>query len=227
MSRFKFSRQDHEEEAFHNAIVEEPDNDTIRKIYADWLRENGNPNLGDLIHRDADSIHSANRYLTPNYEDFHDNYRSIFGKHFGNYILGELGDRWRGFLEQSGNKGFFERHHGAVRSVIPLIHKDREVLPLNIHMIEKFDDPDEAHDIAEGLAEKYHELVTVADGRKVLVPPGIDRTNINKIIAEEPPVVPRSLSERLRNPRDTPEANKVRRVQEEIERQQRLQNQNG
>jgi uncharacterized protein (TIGR02996 family) len=38
-----------EEDAFLHAIREQPDDDTVRLVYADWLAENGQPDRGEFI----------------------------------------------------------------------------------------------------------------------------------------------------------------------------------
>jgi uncharacterized protein (TIGR02996 family) len=62
-----------EEEAFLEAICEEPDNDVPRLVYADWLEEQGRGERAEFIrvqielgpHHDADDIQSAVRHGNP------------------------------------------------------------------------------------------------------------------------------------------------------------------
>jgi uncharacterized protein (TIGR02996 family) len=76
--------------AFHRAICENPDDDTPRMIYADWLDENGFPGQAEFIRLDVELCDRGLpvRYYAP-YEEIADTDRALIARR-GELICREL-----------------------------------------------------------------------------------------------------------------------------------------
>jgi uncharacterized protein (TIGR02996 family) len=113
-----------QDEAFLQAILEEPDDDTPRLVYADWLDENGDPDRAEFIRlqlrppADSDAEHEARAAREKQLLQRH---RAEWSRPLHG-IRGEWTFR-RGFIEQAALEvDVFLQHAPLLFRVVPLRH---------------------------------------------------------------------------------------------------------
>ncbi|MCI0701007.1 MAG: TIGR02996 domain-containing protein [Planctomycetia bacterium] len=98
-----------EESAFIGAIVESPDDDTLRLVFADWLEENGQPERAEFIRIECEQASirddgiAPNEWDSPRFWELQKRAEELYKRHAGKWF-GELFKAHRG--EMNTRRGF-------------------------------------------------------------------------------------------------------------------------